>query len=228
MSRVCQQSPCLSHVSCSITSLFPIRSDNSCGNTFSFNPSWPTSWWTWPLPPDDHPIPPSPPDKAGSSEGTFTSHSLQLIPGLWLYLNVIWGRKKQRERCWQLWCVLRGIHRCYHSLSYARTGRWKPLPGTVLGLSLLMHRLNTHSTARWYTHTQREREPRRSCPEDFLITVSEWEAAGHTEGRPPGLSHTPPCLPGLLWNTLFLAFIYDFFSSEGTRCTGGKVRRRFV
>lgn len=61
--------------------------------------------------------------------------------------------EKLRQRCWQLWCVLRGMHRCYHSLSYARMVRWKPLPGTVLGLGLLMHRLNAHSTANTHTHT---------------------------------------------------------------------------
>lgn len=71
-----------------------------------------------------------------------------------LSLIVIW--EKPRQRCWQLWCVLRGMHRCYHSLSYARTIRWKPLPGTVLGLSLLVHRLNTHSVACWHTHTAKQ------------------------------------------------------------------------
>lgn len=131
-----------------------------------------------------------------------------------LSLIVIW--EKPRQRCWQLWCVLRGMHRCYHSLSYARTIRWKPLPGTVLGLGLLMHRLNTHSVACWHTHT----EQGRSCPEDFLITLSEWEVVWHTEGRPLGLSHTPPRLPIFLPIILFLTFIYVFFSLRGHEVYG--------
>lgn len=75
-----------------------------------------------------------------------------------------------------------------------------------------------------HTHTK----PNRSCPEDFLITLSEWEAVRHTQSQPPGLSHTPPRLPVLLPNNLFLVFIYNLFSSEGVRCMGGIMRRRLV
>lgn len=84
-----------------------------------------------------------------------------------------------------------------------------------------------HTLNGMLVHTHTHKEPSRSCPEDFLISLSEWEAVRHKEGRPPGLSHVPPRLPVLPPNTLFLAFIYGFvFSSEGTRCMGGKVRRR--
>lgn len=112
--------------------------------------------------PGDHPTSPSLLDKAGR-EVIFKHISLTPTsslmaqngnysadhPGLGdrLYLNMNW--EKPRQRCWQLWCVLRGMHRCYHSLSYARTVRWKPLPGTVLGLSLLTHT---------QTHTQSQAE----------------------------------------------------------------------
>lgn len=59
ISSVCQQSPCLSiSRKSNVHALFPVcfpsgwtvQPLNSSGNTFGFNPSWPTSWWAWPLP----------------------------------------------------------------------------------------------------------------------------------------------------------------------------------
>lgn len=99
------------------------------------------------------------------------------------------GKKSKAKMLVAVMCVERNA--LLLSLTeLCKNGRWKPLPGTVLGLSLLMHRLNTHSTACWYPHIHTHAELSRSCPEDPLITLSKREAVRHKEGQPPGLSHT--------------------------------------
>lgn len=76
------------------------------------------------------------------------------------------------------------MHRCYHSLSYARAIRWKPLPGTVLGLSLLVHKLNTLSGALAHTHTAEQ-----FLPWGFS-NYPQWMGDSRTRRGPTGLSHT--------------------------------------
>lgn len=53
MRGVCQENTPICAFLISQTSLLHHQSVgcqklSRCGNTFSFNPSWPTSWWTWP------------------------------------------------------------------------------------------------------------------------------------------------------------------------------------
>lgn len=111
------------------------------------------------------------------------------------------------------------MHCCYHSLSYARIVGGNLCLVQCWAYAQAKHTLNSMLVP---THTHTELS--RSCPEDLLITLSKREAVRHKEGQPPGLSHTPPRLPVLLMNILFLAFIYDFFLLGGQRCMGGIVR----
>lgn len=145
------------------------------GNTFVFNSSWPTLWGTWP------PIPPGP-------RGNIQTHRLKSRLRLPRprraagrpILNM-WNGKSE-QRCWQLWCVLRGTGWCYHSQSYARMVRWKPLPGTAVGpqppSAQAKHTLNVQT----HTCTPRHRSS-RSCPQDLLITLSE-RGGRQTQGGP--------------------------------------------
>lgn len=69
-----------------------------------------------------------------------------------------WEMGKVRQRCWQLWCVLRGTGWRYHSQSYARMVRWKPLPGTAVGpqppSAQAKHTLNVQTHRHTHTHTE--------------------------------------------------------------------------
>lgn len=90
----------------------------------------------------------------------------------------MWSGKNQGEDVGSLWCVLRGMRRSYHSLSYARMVRWKPLPGTVLGLSLLLYRLNTRMLIPTLTHTAKPILPQRSS------NYPRWAGGSQTQGGP--------------------------------------------
>ncbi len=141
-------------------------------------------------------------------------------PGLWdrLYLNMNW--EKPRQRCWQLWCVLRGMHRCYHSLSYARTVRWKPLPGTVLGLSLLMHRLNT--TACWYTHTHTHRGSQ------IRLRTYSTEDRKYTVGAPGIVASHPRVKSNILPFRLLIQWCLEFTVPIMCHCRANIVKISWV
>lgn len=107
-----------------------------------------------------------------------------------------WTGKNWGKDAGSWWCVLRGMHRCYHSLSYARVIRWKPLPGTVLGLSLLVHKLNTLSGALAHTHTAEQ-----FLPWGFS-NYPQWMGGSRTRRGPTAwvITHTHPRLPFFLPN----------------------------
>lgn len=90
----------------------------------------------------------------------------------------MWSGKNRGEDVGSLWCVLRGMRRSYHSLSYARMVRWKPLPGTVLGLSLLLYRLNTRMLIPTLTHIAEPILPQRSS------NYPQWAGGSQTQGGP--------------------------------------------
>lgn len=89
---------------------------------------------------------------------------------------------------------------------------WKPLPGTVLGLCLLMHGLDT----RLHTDTHTEAKPSSSCLLDVLITLSEWEAVRHSRADRLGYhsNHQELWFFSQMHWSIF-RFIFGTFSSQG-------------
>lgn len=111
---------------------------------------------------------------------------------------------KLRQRCWQLWCVWRGMHWRYRSLSYARMVWWKPLPGTELGLGLLLHRRNTHTQTRI-----KQILPWRST------NYPQWTGVTQTRGGPTDRgyhTYTPLRLLVLLLNITIFSLYLCLFS----------------